>query len=92
MYRDSELHIQLASENGSPSLPSFPSLPPSHPPPLPPPSFPQGLNVEAAGFYESTLQYQPEFQPAADRLKIVRCLILAAKKPKKPKDKEIEQN
>lgn len=50
----------------------------------------QGLFVEAAGFYESTLHYQPEFEPAADRLKTVRCLIMAAKKPKKQKNKELE--
>ena len=36
--------------------------------------------MDASGFYESTLQYQPQFQPAADRLKSVRCLILLARK------------
>lgn len=39
----------------------------------------QGLWTDAAGFYESTLQYQPEFQPAADRLWTVRCHILLAR-------------
>ncbi len=55
-------------------------IPPSPPLPSPPQ---KGLYVEAAGFYESTLQYQPEFQPAADRLWTVRCLMLAAKKHQK---------
>ena len=41
--------------------------------------FPQGFYIEAAGFYESTLNFQPEFKPAADRLKTVRCLLLMAR-------------
>ena len=41
--------------------------------------FPQGFYIEAASFYESTLNFQPEFKPAADRLKTVRCLLLIAK-------------
>ena len=43
------------------------------------PSCWQGFYVEAAGFYESTLNFQPEFKPAADRLMTVRCLMLMAK-------------
>ena len=49
--------------------------------------------MDASGFYESTLHYQPQFQPAADRLRSVRCLILLARKQyedKKKKELEIE--
>ena len=33
----------------------------------------------AAGFDESTLHYQPEFEPAAERLRIARCLVVMSK-------------
>ena len=38
--------------------------------------FLQGFAAEAAGYFESTLQFQPNFEPAAERLKAVRCISL----------------
>ena len=72
------------------AIPSFHLVP--HTTPASPSCLLQGLFVEAAGFYESTLHYQPEFQPADTRLRTVRCLILAAKKhhKKAKKTKGIE--
>ena len=39
-------------------------------------SFPQAYYREAAGYYEVVLYHQPEFGPAADRLRTVRCMIV----------------
>ena len=36
----------------------------------------QGFAAEAASYFESTLQFQPGFEPAAERLKAVRCISL----------------
>ena len=47
--------------------------------PTPTHPHPQGYLREAAGFYESTLHYQPEFKPAAERLRIARCLVVMSK-------------
>ena len=41
--------------------------------------------MEAAGFLESTLHYQPEFEPAAGRLRTVRCILLVARHNKEQK-------
>ncbi|XP_064399574.1 tetratricopeptide repeat protein 17-like [Halichondria panicea] len=51
----------------------------------------QGFYVDASGFYESTLHYQPQFQPAAERLRSGRCLILLSRKRiEDDKRKELE--
>ena len=40
----------------------------------------QGYYREAAGYYELVLYHQPEFGPASDRLRSVRCIILGENK------------
>ena len=36
----------------------------------------KGYYREAAGYYELVLYHQPEFGPASDRLRCVRCMII----------------
>ena len=36
----------------------------------------QGFAAESASYFEATLQFQPGFEPAAERLQAVRCITL----------------
>ena len=36
----------------------------------------QGFAAESASYFEATLQFQPDFEPAAERLQAVRCISL----------------
>ena len=54
-------------------------------------SFSQAYYREAAGYYEVVLYHQPEFGPAADRLRTVRCMIvLGEHKLKQQQQQQIE--
>ncbi|CAI8054897.1 Tetratricopeptide repeat protein 17 [Geodia barretti] len=36
----------------------------------------RGFAAESASYFEATLQFQPGFEPAAERLQAVRCITL----------------
>lgn len=46
----------------------------------------QGYYREAAGYYELVLYHQPEFGPASDRLRSVRCMIILGENKLRLKD------